>query len=71
MDEVLPYHLLSPSGVTPETSIKGVADSIGYFMEQGEMGDDIHKAWDQLATIKSRLLIDFFLFRVTGDSGHE
>ncbi len=58
-----PYDVLEPAGVTAYSSIREITNSMGYFTLHG-IPAGLHQSWSTLGTIKGRLFVDFFLYRI-------
>jgi hypothetical protein len=63
-DGPYPYDVLAPVGVTPELTHKEMQDVSFALMRGGLMGPRTHQAWDELRTLRRRLLIDLLLYDV-------
>ena len=61
-DGAFPYDLLAPGGVTPASSMGEVQKAKIYFIKERKMAE-AHQAFATLEKVRSRLLIDFFLYR--------
>jgi hypothetical protein len=63
-DGPFPYDELAPVGVTPEVSHAAMADVSFELMTRRMMNSRTQKAWDELRTMRRRLLIDLLLYDV-------
>ena len=59
-----PYDVLAPAGITPDSRMSEVLDSMSYFTRRRE-GGRAQTAWKTLRVVKERLFVDFFLYRTT------
>jgi hypothetical protein len=58
-----PYDVLAPAGVTPHMSHSRMQNVTYDLMEMG-MRPETHKAWDELRSVRRRLLVDLMLYPV-------
>lgn len=56
-----PYDLLSPAGITPDSSQREIRDAAFTLMAQGPMAPEVRHAWDTLRQPERRLAVDFFM----------
>ncbi|MFJ2773960.1 hypothetical protein [Streptomyces sp. NPDC087300] len=59
-----PYDALAPAGVTPWTSHADMQDVSFELLARHLMTPVTQQAWDELRTVRRRLLVDLFLYDV-------
>ncbi|MFI1678359.1 hypothetical protein [Streptomyces sp. NPDC020607] len=59
-----PYELLAPAGVTPWTSHKDMQDVSFELLARHLMTPVTQQAWDELRSVRRRLLVDLLLYDV-------
>ncbi|MEU5778055.1 hypothetical protein ABZ819_32735 [Streptomyces venezuelae] len=59
-----PYELLAPAGVTPWTSHKDMQDVSFELLARHLMTPVTQEAWDELRSVRRRLLVDLMLYDV-------
>ena len=70
-DGAFPYDQLAAGGVTAASSMSDVQKAKIHFIKEGKMAE-AHQAFVTLEKVGSRLLVDFFLYRISAQrSGRE
>lgn len=65
-DNEFPYDVLKPAGVTTNSSMGEITNAMKYFIEHGNI-ENVHQVWQTMQTVKGRLFVDFFLYRLYRD----
>jgi hypothetical protein len=62
---MFPYDALSKANISPDSTMEEIRDGPFILLEKGEMTPEVRQAWDELRFAESRLVVDFFLYRIS------